>query len=64
MTKHQKVKICQDLYRNETENYKHEQLGKIIHLVLFVFCLCLYWFIAVFLLNTKLLLWLRLACLL
>ena len=57
MTKHQKVKIFQDIYRNETENYKHEQLGKIIHL-------CLYWFIAVFLLNTKLLLWLRLACLL
>lgn len=36
MTKHQKVKICQDLYRNETENYKHEQLGIIIYLVLFV----------------------------
>lgn len=36
MTKHQKVKICQDLYRNETENYKREQLGIIIYLVLFV----------------------------
>ena len=36
MTKHQKVKICQDLYKNETENYKREQLGIIVYLVLFV----------------------------
>lgn len=66
MTKHQKVKICQDLYKNETENYKREQLGIIVYLVLFVilFVLILYWFIVVFLLKTRLCLWLRLVCLL
>lgn len=36
MTKHQKVKICQNLYKKETDNYKHKQLLQIIHLVLYM----------------------------
>ena len=36
MTKHQKVKICQDFYEKETEKYKQEQHVYIVFFVLYV----------------------------
>lgn len=43
MTKHQKIKICQNLYKRETENYKHKQhiyiMISVIYIILFLFVL-------------------------